>query len=463
VRNTEASTQRVIRAVYVQVLGNTGYAGEHNKVEEIKLENADISLREFVRQVARSDAFRRRYWSGLYICKAIEVMHRRLLGRPTFGRWEIDAYFDVAARKGFYGVVDAMLNSREYSDSFGEDTVPYERFITPTDLSTRRVPALKRAFNAAAYADLTPRQRPDVAAGNAFRDAGSLTPRNLPAKASVVRGGWSATLTGGETLAPQDALQQGPGSVQAPPAPERSWSAPRWQPGGGLVAPWSSGTTITAPAAFRSAPSIGGGWSASLSTGAGAFAEQPGAAMAKALRPGTLQGFSKRQSLGGVLKLAMAASPAERTQAIEAVYRQLLGRQPLASERLVDAESQLRNGELMVADFVAKVAGSELFNRRLNRMAPLRAASAAYLALLGRAAQPDETSRFLATRSNGGQRAALEAILNGQEYAESFGRDTVPHLKGMATSAGIPLTTVNRTAALYGGNAALIPPNRGAI
>jgi phycobilisome core-membrane linker protein len=33
----------------------------------------------------------------------------------------------------------------------------------------------------------------------------------------------------------------------------------------------------------------------------------------------------------------------------------------------------------------------------------------------------------------------------------------------MATSDGIPLTTVNRTAALYGGNAALIPPNRGAI
>jgi phycobilisome core-membrane linker protein len=96
-------------------------------------------------------------------------------------------------------------------------------------------------------------------------------------------------------------------------------------------------------------------------------------------------------------------------------------------------------------------------------MAPLKAASAAYLALLGRAAQPEETSRFLATRSNEGQRAALEAILNCQEYAESFGRDTVPHLKGMATSDGIPLTTVNRTAALYGGNAALIPPNRGAI
>jgi phycobilisome core-membrane linker protein len=115
---------------------------------------------------------------------------------------------------------------------------------------------------------------------------------------------------------------------------------------------------------------------------------------------------------------------------------QLLGRQPLASERLVDAESQLRNGELMVADFVAKVAGSELFERRLNRMAPLRAAAAAYLALLGRAAQPNETSRFLATRTTQGLRAAIEAILSSQDYADAFGRDTVPYLRGLATSRG---------------------------
>jgi phycobilisome core-membrane linker protein len=462
VRNTEASTQRVIRAVYVQVLGNTGYAGEHNKVEEIKLENGDLSLREFVRQVARSDAFRRRYWSGLYICKAIEVMHRRLLGRPTFGRWEIDAYFDVAARKGFYGVVDAMVNSKEYCESFGEDTVPYERFITPTDLNTRRVPALKRAFNAAAYADLTPRQRPEVQPPTDFRFSGDLTPRNLPGRTSVVRGSWSATLSGGETLPPTANGPQGPGSIQTPPSPARRWSAPRWQPGAGTATAWSSGVSSVASPAL--APRIQGGWSAAVATGAsGTTAEQPGAAMVKALKAGNLQGFAKRQSLGGVVKLSRRPSEAEVTIVIEAVYRQLLGRQPLASEALGDAESQLRNGELCVAEFVARVAGSDLFNRRLNRMAPLRAAAAAHLALLGRAAQPSETSNFLATRAKEGQRAALEQILDSEDYASTFGRDTVPHLRGMATSDGIPLSTVNRTANLYGGNAALIPPARGAI
>ena len=463
VRNTEASTQAVIRAVYVQVLGNTGYAGEHNKVEEIKLENGDLSLREFVRQVARSDAFRRRYWSGLYICKAIEVMHRRLLGRPTFGRWEIDGYFDVAARQGFYGVVDAMLNSSEYSETFGEDTVPYERFITPTDLNTRRVPSLKRAFNAAAYADITPKVRPEVTPPADFRGSGSLTERNLKGRSTVVRGGWSATLTGGETLAPTASPTDGPQSLQTAPAPERRWSAPRWQPGGGAAPTWRSGATSFAqpPAVATPATLVGvsgGGWSPAISSGAaGVSAEQPGAAMVKALKPGKLQGFSKRRSLGTSVKLSMRPTTAEQSQAIEAVYRQLLGRQPLGSEALGDAESQLRKGELSVSEFVARVAGSDLFISRLNRMTPFKAAAAAHLALLGRAAEPAETSRFLAARCNTGMRSAIEGVLNSSEYASSFGRDTVPYLKGMATSNGLPLSSVNRTAALYGGNAALNP------
>ena len=468
IRNTEASTQAVIQAVYVQILGNSGYAGERNTVEEIKLENGDLSLREFVRQVARSDAFRRRYWSGLYICKAIEVMHRRILGRPSFGRWEIDAYFDVAARKGFYGVVDAMVNSREYNDCFGEDTVPYERFITPTDLNTRRVPALKRAFNAAAYADITPRIRPEVTPPSDFRGSGSLTQRNLPGRTTVVRGGWSASLTGGETLAPSQSPSAGPSSLQNPPAPERSWSAPRWQPGGGAAPTWRSGvsgiaTSAPVTTAVPSRSLLAGGWNAAVSSGgATASAQQPGAAMAKAIQAGKLQGFGKRQSLGSVVKLSRRPSSDELSAAIEAVYRQLLGRQPLASEQLSDAESQFRKGELCVAEFVARVAGSDLFLRRLNRMPPLKAAAAAYLALLGRAAQPVETSRFLATRCDQGLRSAVDTVLSAGEYASSFGRDTVPYLKGMATSEGIPLSTVNRTAALYGGNAALNPSGNGA-
>ena len=187
------------------------------------------------------------------------------------------------------------------------------------------------------------------------------------------------------------------------------------------------------------------------------------AAMARALRPGTPRALARRQSLGRPVQLLTDPSEGQLTEAIEASYRQLLNRVPLASERLGDAESQLRNGVLTVADFIAQIAASELFQVRLQRMAPLRAASAAYLALLGRAAQPGEVSRFLGRRASAGQRAALDDLLASKEYATSFGRDTVPYLRGLGTLDGQPLSTVNRTAQLYGGNAALNPPIREAL
>ncbi|MBD2679838.1 phycobilisome rod-core linker polypeptide [Nostoc paludosum FACHB-159] len=139
IRFSESSTQAVIRAAYLQVFGRDVYEGQRQKVLEIKLENGDISVREFVRALAKSDVFRNLYWSSLYVCKAIEYIHRRLLGRPTYGRQEINKYFDIAAKQGFYAVVDAIINSVEYSEAFGEDTVPYERYLTPAGVSGRQL------------------------------------------------------------------------------------------------------------------------------------------------------------------------------------------------------------------------------------------------------------------------------------------------------------------------------------
>ncbi|MFM7547962.1 MAG: phycobilisome rod-core linker polypeptide [Cyanobacteriota bacterium] len=233
IRSTEASTQAVIRAVYAQVLGSAGYAGERLTVEEIKLENGDLSLREFVRQVARSRAFRRRYWDGLYITKAIEVMHRRLLGRPTFGRWEINAYFDTASRSGFYGVVDQMLNSRDYLEAFGEDTVPFERFLTPTDLVARRVPGFRQPLAATAAVEPAG-TRPEARPADTLRTPGSLTPRNLPPRRFVGPGIWSSRVSGeaeGASRPATPSAATAPEALRQLPEPDRRWSAPRWRPG----------------------------------------------------------------------------------------------------------------------------------------------------------------------------------------------------------------------------------------
>ncbi len=134
---TESSTQTAVRAAYFQVFGRDVYSGQRSGVAEIKLENGDITMKEFVRALAKSETFRKMYWTPFYVVKAVEYIHRRLLGRPTYGRSEMNAYYDVCYKKGLYGLVDAMIDSKEYNDSFGEDTVPYERYVTPAGLALR--------------------------------------------------------------------------------------------------------------------------------------------------------------------------------------------------------------------------------------------------------------------------------------------------------------------------------------
>lgn len=133
----ENSTQALIGAAYRQVFGRDLYEGQKLTVSEIKLENGDITVREFIKNLAKSEVFIKLYWTPFYVVKAIEYIHRRLLGRPTYGRKEINAYFDLASKKGVYAVIDAMLDSKEYEEAFGDDTVPYERYLTPGGLQMR--------------------------------------------------------------------------------------------------------------------------------------------------------------------------------------------------------------------------------------------------------------------------------------------------------------------------------------
>ncbi len=137
IKFAESSTQKIIRAAYRQVFGRDVYAGQELKSAENRLENGDICVRDFVRTLAKSEAFRKTYWSSLYVMKAVEYIHRRLLGRPTYGRQETNKYFDICAKQGFYALVDTLIDSPEYSESFGDDTIPYERYVTPAGQSLR--------------------------------------------------------------------------------------------------------------------------------------------------------------------------------------------------------------------------------------------------------------------------------------------------------------------------------------
>ena len=137
IKFSESSTQKLIKACYLQVFGRDLYSGQRLTQDEIKLENGEITVREFIRRLAKSSVYVKMYWTPLYVMKAIEFVHRRLLGRPTYGRNETNKYFDIAAKKGFYAVVDAIMDTEEYYQTFSEDTIPYERYVTAAGYSAR--------------------------------------------------------------------------------------------------------------------------------------------------------------------------------------------------------------------------------------------------------------------------------------------------------------------------------------
>ena len=128
---------------------------------EMQLRNADITVRDFVRGLLLSRKFR----EGFYRCnsnyRVVEQVVGRVLGREVNGDQERIAWSIVIANKGLEGLVDALLNSSEYLENFGLDTVPHQRSRVlngHAKASTRRHPATTPtgATSAPAALPLTP-------------------------------------------------------------------------------------------------------------------------------------------------------------------------------------------------------------------------------------------------------------------------------------------------------------------
>nr|YP_009397244.1 phycobilisome linker polypeptide [Thuretia quercifolia]ARW66430.1 phycobilisome linker polypeptide [Thuretia quercifolia] len=140
-KNTDQNIDTIIKAIYLRVFGRLVYQEELSYFVkfENQLKNRAISVRNFIRLIVKSSLFRSLYWDPLYICKAIEYIHNKLIGRPTYGRQEINQYFNIAYKEGYYSMIDVMLNSSEYNESFGDNIVPYERYVTSSTILSRNL------------------------------------------------------------------------------------------------------------------------------------------------------------------------------------------------------------------------------------------------------------------------------------------------------------------------------------
>lgn len=118
----------VIRAVYRQVLGNAYVMeSERQTVAESQFKVGELSVREFVRAVAKSDAYKSRFMNNAPHYRVTELNFRHLLGRAPNSYDEMKEKSAVLDAGTFDDEIDSFIDSDEYQSVFGEYIVPYIR------------------------------------------------------------------------------------------------------------------------------------------------------------------------------------------------------------------------------------------------------------------------------------------------------------------------------------------------
>ncbi|WP_398320159.1 phycobilisome rod-core linker polypeptide [Vulcanococcus sp.] len=388
----EFALTMVIRAAYRQVFGNVQpMESERCISSESRLRQGEITVREFVRQLAKSEFYRSRYFESVGPHRSVELSFKHLLGRGPTTEAEVTAQVAQMATGGFDAAIDHLLDSDEYFSAFGEDTVPYAR-------SWGSAPGMPQAsFNRIA-----------------------LLEQNFAGSDTAI--GAKSQLLG--------SLAQGIGlTIKVPAQVYRSAVV-----GGGGFS--GTGTARTEFSAVKRALSDGGDSApmrGDLYVGFGlgqreqeVFARTPGDS------PDLIQALIRatyRQVMGNP--------------------------HLMESERNITAESKFAEGVSSTREFVRAIALSAEYSRRFFASnAPYRFVELNFKHLLGRAPTSQaEVSEHIQRLATHGYEAEINSYVDSAEYQQTFGEDTIPYQR-IATEAGRSQVAFNRHLSLAQGYAA---------
>ncbi len=126
--STENDIETIIRGVYRQVLGNAHLMESERLISlESQVKGGEISVREFVRQVAYSQLYRSLFFETCPRYRSIELNFKHLLGRAPNDYSETFHHSQILDERGWFAEIDSYIDSDEYQDNFGEYIVPYCR------------------------------------------------------------------------------------------------------------------------------------------------------------------------------------------------------------------------------------------------------------------------------------------------------------------------------------------------
>ncbi len=116
----------LIEAAYRQIFFHA-FRWDREPFLESQLRNGQITVRDFIRGLLLSKTFLNSFYEKNSNYRFVEQCVQRVLGRDVYSEREKLAWSIVVATKGYGGFIDDLLNSDEYLENFGYDTVPYQR------------------------------------------------------------------------------------------------------------------------------------------------------------------------------------------------------------------------------------------------------------------------------------------------------------------------------------------------
>ncbi|NEO74859.1 phycobilisome rod-core linker polypeptide [Moorena sp. SIO4G3] len=116
----------LIEAGYRQIFFHA-FASDREPFLESQLRFGQITVRDFIRGLLLSETFKTSFYDKNSNYRVVEQCVQRVLGRDIYGEREKLAWAVIIATKGIQGFVDQLLDSEEYMENFGYNTVPYQR------------------------------------------------------------------------------------------------------------------------------------------------------------------------------------------------------------------------------------------------------------------------------------------------------------------------------------------------
>jgi phycocyanin-associated rod linker protein len=152
---TVEEAQIAINAVYRQVLGNDYIMNSERLTgAESLLSNGSITVRDFVRLVAKSELYKTKFLYNSFQTRTIELNFKHLLGRAPYCEAEVIEHLDRYQNEGYGADIDSYIDSDEYVQNFGDNIVPFYRgFETQTNQTMAGFPRMFQLYRGYATSD----------------------------------------------------------------------------------------------------------------------------------------------------------------------------------------------------------------------------------------------------------------------------------------------------------------------